>query len=59
MVAEVQKKGRSEVLSFTFCEGRLKSIFLNGENAACKAAHQLRAQRSGSQLGRRNKGAGG
>ena len=41
-------------------KGRLKSIFLNIEkNAARRAAHQLRAQRSGSQLERRSKGAGG
>ena len=44
----------------TSWNGRLKSIFLNIEkNAARRAAHQLRAQRSGSQLERRSKGAGG
>ena len=37
----------------------VKSIFLSGKNAARRAAHQLRAQRSGSQLERRSKGAGG
>ena len=40
-----------------FWKGRLKSIFLNEENAAHRTAYQLRAQHSGSQLERRSKGA--
>ena len=42
------------------CKRRSKPIFLpETKNAAHRAARQLRAQQSGSQLGRRSKGAGG
>ena len=53
-----QKEDRNKENFAPVWKGGLKLMF-SRIKAARRAAHQLRAQRSGSQLERRSKGAGG
>ena len=60
VVADCENKKIGTSVTHSDVEGTVKiDIFSTTENATCRAARQRRAKRSGSQLERRNKRAGG